>query len=213
MTGRKRIPSLGFLDRVNNNRGRLPLVGRKVRGSYGWREIDIFWPPQLRRSLSPSSVESFFPSLSIIGSAYDRDLCSEGILGLGYADVVAMLFSLIPCLLGLYFCLLRLNFCLYGRIFEPLGFFQLLFKGCHLFPGSSQLIIGLMQALPLILGLSLCTLQSRVSTLTGMFLISQLFPQFYIALISNVERLHNCYPPFFSHLPFAGSRSWLSPQA
>ena len=81
-------------------------------------------------------------------------------------------------------------------MFEPLGFFQLFPKGCHLFHGSSQLIIGLTQALPLILDLSLCALQSRVSTFTGMFLISQLFPQVYIALISNVERLHNCYPPF-----------------
>jgi len=31
-----------------------------------------------------------------------------------------------------------------------------------------------------------------------MFLISQLFPQLYIALISNVKRLHSCYPPLSS---------------
>ena len=83
---------------------------------------------------------------------YGRDLCPKGILGLGYTDVVAMLFSLFPCLLGLYFCFLCL-------IFELLGFFQLFLKSCHLFPGSSQLISGLAQAFPLVLGLPLRTLQ------------------------------------------------------
>ena len=121
----------------------------------------------LRRSLNPSSVESFFPSLSIVGSAYGRDLCPEGILGLSYANVIAMLFSLIPCLLDLYFCLFYLGFCFLSLIFESLGFFQLFSKDCHLFPRSSQLIIGLTQAFSLILGLSLCTLQSRVSTFSG----------------------------------------------
>ena len=126
-----------------------------------------------------------------------------------------MLFGLVPFLLNLGLCLLCLSFCFLDLIFEPLGFFQLLPKGCQLLLRSSQLVIGLTQELPLILGLSLCTLQSRVSTLTGMFLISQLFPQFYIALISNVERLHNCYPPFslIFHLLVAGVGYLLKPES
>ena len=162
---------LCFLDRVSNCRGHLTLSGRKVRGSYGWWEVDVFWPSQLKRSLNLSSVESFLPSLSTIDSTYDWDLCPEGILGLCYADIVTMLFNLVPRLLGLYFCLLGLSFYFFGLIFEPLGFFQLLPKGCHLFPRSSQLIIGLTLVLPLILGLSLCALQSRVSTPPSFFLL------------------------------------------
>ena len=118
----------------------------------------FFWHSQLRRSLNPSSVEGFFLSLSTVGSIYGGDLCPEGTLSLSYVDVVAILFGLVPFLLGLSLCLLRLSFCFIGLIFEPLGFFQLLPKGCQLLLGSSQLVIGLVPELPLILGLSLCTL-------------------------------------------------------
>ena len=125
---------------------------------YGWREEDIFCPLQLRRSLNSNSVEGFFLNLSIVGSAYGGDLYLEGILGLSYVDVKAMLFGLVPFLLSLGLCLLYLGFCFLGLIFEPLGFFQLFPQGCQLLLGSSQLVIGLVLELPLILGLSLCTL-------------------------------------------------------
>ena len=121
-------------------------------------------------------VESFLPSLSTVGSTYGRDLCPEGILGFGYADVVTMLFSLVPSLLGLYFCILSLIFQFFSLILELLGFFQFLLEGCYLLLGRSQLVIGLTKALPLILGLSLSALQSRVSTLLGFFLLGQLLP-------------------------------------
>ena len=68
-------------------------------------------------------VESFLLSLSIIGTTYSKDLYPEGIFGLGYADVVAMLFSLFPHLLDLYFCFFYLDLCFFGLIFKPLGFF------------------------------------------------------------------------------------------
>ena len=129
-----------------------PWLGGRFEARMAGGEIDVFWPSQLKRSLNPSSVESFLPSLSTVGTTYGRDLCSKGILGLSYTDVVAMLFRLFPCLLDLYFCFLCL-------IFELLGFFQLFLKSCHLFPGSSQLISGLVQALPLVLSLPLHAFQ------------------------------------------------------
>ena len=97
---------------------------------YGWREEDIFQPSQLGRSLNPSSVEGFFPSLSTVGSAYGGDLYLEGILGLNYTDIVAMLFGLILLFLGLNFCLIRLNLRFLCLVFEPLSFLQLFPKGC-----------------------------------------------------------------------------------
>ena len=79
------------------------------------------------------------------------DLCPEAILDLGYADVVTMLFIIVPSLLGL-------SSQFFSLILELLGFFQFLPEGCYLLLGRSQLIIGLTQALPLILGLSLSAL-------------------------------------------------------
>ena len=63
-------------------------------------------------------IESFFSGLSAISPAHRRDFCSESILGLSYANVVAVLFSLIPFLLGFNLVLLSLNF----------GFFSLILK-------------------------------------------------------------------------------------
>ena len=166
---------LCFLDRVSNYRGHLILIRRKVRGSYGWREVDVFWPSQLRRSLNPDSVKSFLPSLSTVGLIYGKNLCLEGILGLGYTDIVTMLFSLIPSPLGLYFCLLGLSSQFFSLILELLGFFQFLPENYYLLLGRSQLVIGLTKALPLILVLSLSALQSQVSTPPGLLLLGQLF--------------------------------------
>jgi len=85
-----------------------------------------------------------------------------------------MLFSLFLSLLGLYICLLDLSFGFFNLIFKLLGFIQFLPKGSHLFPRSSQLIISIAQALPLILSLSLHALQSRISTPPDFFLLNQL---------------------------------------
>ena len=82
--------------------------------------------------------------MSTVGSTYGRDLYPEGILGLGYANVITMLFNLVPSLLGLYFCLLDLSSQFFSLILELLGFFQFLFEGYYLLLGRSQLIIDLM---------------------------------------------------------------------
>ena len=107
---------------------------------------------------------------------YGGDLSSKGILILGHADVITMLFSLVPSLLGLYLSLLGLSSQLLSMNFELLGFFQFFLKGCHLLLGRSQLIFGLTQKLPLLLSLPLSTLQGRISTLFDLFLLGQLFP-------------------------------------
>ena len=112
--------------------------------------------------------------MSTVGLIYGRDLCPESILNLGYTDIVTMLFSLVPSLLSLYFCLLGLSSQLLSMIFELLGFFQLLFKSGYFLFGRGQLILGLTQKLPLLLGLPLSALQGRISTLSGLFLLSQL---------------------------------------
>ena len=104
----------GFFDRLGSKRGYLFLT----RDLQGWRKGDIFRFSQLRRSFNPSLIESFFPSLSTISMAHSGDLCSKSILGLSDADVVAVLLSLIPLLIGFSFVLLSLHF----------GFFSLLLK-------------------------------------------------------------------------------------
>ena len=90
-------------------------------------------------------------------------------------SLVPSLLSLILSLLGLYFCLLSLSSQLLSMIFELLGFFQLLLKGCYFLFGRSQPILSLTQKLPLLLGLPLSALQGRISTLSGIFLLNQLF--------------------------------------
>ena len=107
---------------------------------------------------------------------YGGDLSSEGILILDHADVVTMLFNLVPSLLGLYLSLLGLSSQLLSMTFELLGFFQFFLKGCHLLLGRSQLIFGLTHKLPLLLSLPFSTLQGRISTLFDLFLLGQLFP-------------------------------------
>ena len=151
------------------------MSGRSVRGSYGWWEVDVFWPSQLGRGLDPNSVQGFLLGLGIVGSTYSGDLCSKGILSLGHTDVVTMLFNLVPSFLGLYLCLFSLSPQLLSLIFKFLGFFQFLLKGSRLFLGRSQLILGLTQKLSLLLGLPFSALQSHISTLSGIFLLSQHF--------------------------------------
>ena len=170
------ILGLCFLDWVSNCEGHITLSGGRGRGSYGWSEVDVFWPSQFERDLDPSSVQGFLPGLGTVGSTYGEDLCSEGNLNLGHADVVTMLFNLIPSFLGLYLCLLSLSPQLLSLIFEFQGFFQFLLKGYHLLLRISQLILCLAQKLPLLLGLPFSALQGRISTLFGLFLLSQFFP-------------------------------------
>ena len=54
---------------------------------------------------------------------YGEDLNSEGVLSLSHANVVSMLFSLIPSLLGLYLSLFSLGSQFLNMTFELLGFF------------------------------------------------------------------------------------------
>ena len=70
-------------------------------------------------------IESFFLDLSAVSTAHGGDLCSKSILGLNYADVVAVLLSLIPLLLSLIPLLLSFSFVLLSLHF---GFFSLLLK-------------------------------------------------------------------------------------
>ena len=104
----------GILDRLRSKRGYLCLA----EDLQGWRKDDSFRFPQLRRSFNPSLIESFFPGLSAVSPAHRGDLCSKSILGLSYANVVAMLLSLIPFLLGFNLVLFSLHF----------GFFSLILK-------------------------------------------------------------------------------------
>ena len=105
---------MGFFDRLGSKRGYLFLV----RDLQGWRKDDVFRFPQLRRSFNPSLIESFFPGLSAVSLAHRGDLYSKSILGLSYANVVAVLLSLVPLLLSFSFVLLNLYF----------GFFSLFLK-------------------------------------------------------------------------------------
>ena len=96
----------GFLDRLRSKRGYLYLV----EDPQGWRKDDSFRFPQLRRSFNPSLIESFLPALSAISPAHCGDLCLKSILGLSYANVVAVLLSLISFLLDFNLVLLSLHF-------------------------------------------------------------------------------------------------------
>ena len=103
--------NLGFFGCFSNFRSHFLLIGREAWALDGWREEDIFWPSQLKRSFNSSPVEGVFPSLSTVCSAYGGDLYPEGVLGLSHADVVIILFGLVLFVLSLGLCLLRFNFC------------------------------------------------------------------------------------------------------
>ena len=158
LTGKRRILGLHFFGRISNRKSHFTLSGREVWGSYGKRVVNIVNFPQLRRSLNLSSVKGFIPSLGAVNAAYNWDLYPKGFLGLSYPEVVTFLLSLIPSLLGLNPRLLDLSFGFFSLILKPLGLLQLFHEGCHLILRSLQLISGLAQALPLILGLPLRTL-------------------------------------------------------
>ena len=137
LTGKRRILRLCFFNQISNCRSHFTLSRREVRGSYGRGVVYIFSLPQLRRSLNPSLVKGFIPSLGTVVTTHSWDLCPKGFLDLNYSEVVTLLLSLVPGLLGLNLCLLGLSSGLFNLIFKPLGFFQLSFEGCHLFLKSN----------------------------------------------------------------------------
>ena len=106
LTGGRGILRPSLLRGDSNCKGHFTLSGRKVRGPYGWWVENVFWHPQLRRNLNPSSVKGFTLGLSTVASTHGKDLCPKGILSLDYLDIVTMLLSLVLCLLGLNFSLL-----------------------------------------------------------------------------------------------------------
>ena len=61
--------------------GPLRLVGRLEDLPFSDLEFvrqgkdDVLRLPQLGRSINPSSIERFFPSLSAVGTTYGEDLC------------------------------------------------------------------------------------------------------------------------------------------
>ena len=114
LTSGRRMLKRGFFDWLGRNKGYLYLL----RDLQGWRKDDSFRFPQLRRSFNPSLIESFFLSLSAVSLAHRGDLCSESILGLGYANVIAVLLSLVPFLLGFNLVLLSLHSGFFSLILE-----------------------------------------------------------------------------------------------
>ena len=105
-----RILKLSILRWLGDWRGYFLLTSSRAWSSYGWREKGVFRLSQLGGSINPCSVECFFPSLSAVRSTHSRDLCPEGLLSLSYADVIAMLLSLILFTFSLGFCFLCLSF-------------------------------------------------------------------------------------------------------
>ena len=160
------------------------------------RKDDILRLPQLGRSINSSSIEGFLPSLSAVGATYGGDLCPEGILGLSYTDVVAMLLSLISFFLSFGLVLLSLHSGFFSLISELFSLLQLLLLGNQLFLGSSQLLFSLICQLLLALGLLLSILQGCVCALPSLLLSDQLLSKISIAVFSNSQGLHNSSPPF-----------------
>ena len=71
-------------------------------------------------------IKSLFPSLGTIGTTDSGDLSPKSVLGLSYADVVAVLLSLVPLLLGFDLVLLSLQFGFFGQVLKPVSLLQLL---------------------------------------------------------------------------------------
>ena len=88
-------------------------------------------------------VEILFPGLGTVGTAHGRDLCPKSVLGLSYADVVAVLPSLIPLILGFDLVLPSLQFGFFGQVLKFVSLLQLLLQGCHLLLGRNQLPLNL----------------------------------------------------------------------
>ena len=66
-----RMLRLGLFGWQGNKRSCLFLI----RNLQGKRKDDVLRLPQLRRSINPSLIEGFFPSLSAVGIAHGGDFC------------------------------------------------------------------------------------------------------------------------------------------
>ena len=62
---------MGLFDWLGNRRSCLFLI----RNLQGKRKDDVLRLPQHRRSINPSLIEGFFPSLNAVGAAHGGDLC------------------------------------------------------------------------------------------------------------------------------------------
>ena len=130
---------LGLFDWMGRRRGYLFLA----RDLQGWRKDNVLRLPQLRRSFNPSAVEGFFLGLNVVSMAHNGDLRSKYILGLGYADIVAVLLNLSFLLFSFDFVFLNLHSGFFSLILKLFGLVQLLLQSCHLLFGSSQLLFSL----------------------------------------------------------------------
>ena len=88
-------------------------------------------------------VESLFPGLGTVDMAHGEDLYSKSVLSFSYADVVIVLFSLVPLLLGFDLVLPSLQFGFFGQVLKFVSLLQLLLQGCHLLLGRNQLPLNL----------------------------------------------------------------------
>ena len=82
-------------------------------------------------------VESLFLGLGTVSTAHGGDLCPKSVLGLSYADVVAVLLNLIPLILSFDLVLLSLQFGFFGQVLKFVSLLQLLLQGCHLLLGRN----------------------------------------------------------------------------
>ena len=71
-------------------------------------------------------IEGFFLSLGVVGTTDSWDLSPKSILGLSYVDLVAVLLSLVPFLLGFGLVLLSLHSGFFGQVLKPISLLQLL---------------------------------------------------------------------------------------
>ena len=74
LIGKRRILRLCFLSRISNRRSHFALSRKEVWGSYGRGVVYIFSFPQLTRSLNPSSIKGFIPSLGVVDMAHSWKL-------------------------------------------------------------------------------------------------------------------------------------------
>ena len=108
---------MGLFDWLGSRKGYLFLAG----DLQGWRKDNVLRLPQLRRSFNPSLVEGFFPGLNAVSTTHGGDLCSKCILGLDYADVIAVLLSLISLLFSFDFVFLSLHSSFFSLILKLFG--------------------------------------------------------------------------------------------
>ena len=80
--------------------------GINLRTSRAWctdnrRVVYTFYPSKCRRGLNLSLVKGLIPHLEVVVSTYSHDLSPGGFLSFHYPHIIAILFGLVPCLLGI----------------------------------------------------------------------------------------------------------------